>query len=784
MVADRLHLARIAPVAILAACLALPAPAAAKRSAGGLSSRLARLAKPAVRSAPRAVQARRLSLAEEGPGSLLRRGNRVLAYVHFGRGALAALSRVRSAGAQVVDASRSYQTVTVAVKPGQLRQLARVRGVAGIVAALAPVTRAATCPSGEIVSEGDEQLNARAAREDSLAGEPDGSGVTVGILSDSFDQATEAADESGSIATHAEEDEQSGDLPGECETTPVGIRSELNEAFVSEASDEGRAMAQIVHDLAPGAPIEFASAFNGEEAFAQSIEELAEPVGQGGAEAGVIADDVFYLEEPFFQDGPVAVAVGKAVAEGATYFSAAGNDNLIDAEGRDIASWETPEYRDAGSCPAAVEAKVGFKAFHCLDFNPGAAVDRTFGIKVEPGATLTADLQWDEPRFGVTTDLDAFLLNATGSVLAESHEDNVNETGMPFESFAWTNESGSTRTVQLVVNRFAGGSPRVKFGLIENGSGVSATEYPRSTGEDVVGPAIFGHSAAADAISVGAVPFVTKSTPEAYSSRGPVYRDLGPVEGITPATPIPPETLSKPDLAATDCGRTTFFASFGKILKAEPAEAWHFCGTSAAAPHAAAVAALMLEAEPAASPAAVRAALYESADPVGAFGACAVGKGLIEAVGAVEAAVNHTGAAGPSCEPPEPGDPEEAAAPGDWGRETPPEPPTSTPAASTPAPPVTPQRKVAPRTFFKKRPRKVVHTRHHRAKVVFRFGSNVIGVSYACRVDGGLFRICPRRFVRRFPLGRHVLRVSARDAEGYGDRTPAVYRFRVKSRRR
>ena len=67
--------------------------------------------------------------------------------------------------------------------------------------------------------------------------------------------------------------------------------------------------------------------------------------------------------------------------------------------------------------------------------------------------------------------------------------------------------------------------------------------------------------------------------------------------------------------------------------------------------------------------------------------------------------------------------------------------------------------------------------------MVFRFGSNVIGVSYACRVDGGLFRICPRRFARRYPIGRHTVRVSARDAEGNGDRTPAVYHFRVKSKR-
>ena len=68
----------------------------------------------------------------------------------------------------------------------------------------------------------------------------------------------------------------------------------------------------------------------------------------------MIADDVVYFEEPFFQDGPVAVAVNEVAAAGVSYFSAAGNDNLIDKEGRDIASWEAPSFRDSGKCPPAL----------------------------------------------------------------------------------------------------------------------------------------------------------------------------------------------------------------------------------------------------------------------------------------------------------------------------------------------------------------------------------------------------------------------------------------------
>lgn len=760
------------------AVIALPASAVASRATGKLSPRLAALASPSLSAAAPPRQAKALSLAPEGPASLARRGRRVLVYVRYTRGALAAREDLNAVGAQVLDASGRYQTVTAAVMPSQLHAVARLQGIAGVTPVLAPMTAAATCPSGAIVSEGDTQLKAQAARE---ANSVDGSGVTVGILSDSFNQATEAADGSGKpIATKAADDVKSADLPGagnECgTTTPVLVlKSEKNAA---EASDEGRAMAQIVHDLAPAAHIDFASAFNGELAFAKGIKELAT------AGAKVIADDVFYFEEPFFQDGPVAVAVNEVVEGGVTYFSAAGNDNLLDASGEhDIASWETPTYRDSGSCPPAVEARAGANGFHCLDFSPDSEkADRTFGIKVKPGSELTIDLQWDEPWNGVATDLDAYLLNASGFLVQESREANVETTQMPVEVLSWTNESGASKTMQLVVNRALGeAAPRVKLALLENGIGVEATEYPRSSGEDVVGPTIFGHSGSASAISVAAVPYDSDSEPEPYSSRGPVIHGFGPVEGTTPAAPLgpPEEVISKPDLTATDCGKTTFFAIFESPF-------WRFCGTSAAAPHAAAVAALMLDAKAAAGPEAVRAALEGSAVSVGSFGSCAVGAGLVEAVGAVEEVLAGTGESATACEPPTSEvEPDEAAAPGDWGSEVPPPTPVPPTTTVTPLPPVVEEEEETkrvpnPRTFFLQRPSKVIRTHHHRAKAVFRFGSNESEVSFVCRVDGSFFRPCPARLARQFTLGWHVIKVAALSAAGRGDKTPASYSFKVK----
>ena len=763
-------------ILLAAAMLILPSAAVAMDAVGALSPRFAKLASPALRDASPRQQAHAIGLTADG---LARRGKRFLATVRFDGGALAAREDLRRTGAKTLAASGPNQLVTVAATPAQLQAVARVPGVEGVTPVHAPVTSEVTCPSGAIVSEGDTQLNAQAAREANPG--VDGSGVKVGILSDSFDQATESG-QGGVIATHAAEDVESGDLPGAngcANATPVEVLSAMSDG--SEASDEGRAMTQIVHDLAPGASLAFASAFNGEVAFANNIKALAD------AGAKVIADDVFYLEEPFFQDGQVAVAVNEVVEEdGVSYYSAAGNNNLIDEEGHDIASWETAKFRDAGSCPPAVRAVSGLNPFHCLDFNPGLAVDKTFGIEVEPGETLAIDLQWDEPWSGVGTDLDAFLLNATGSRIAESHEDNA-VTQMPVEILEWTNSSSSPRTVQLVINRFAGISPRLKFAMVENGGGVSATEYPQSSGEDVVGPTIFGHSGAANAISVGAVfrqEIEGKTELEPYSSHGPVIHDFGPVEGTSPAAAIPEETLSKPDVVATDCARTTFFASFRSGF-------WRFCGTSAAAPHAAAVAALALNREPAAESDDLRNAFTASATALSGYEACEIGVGLIEAVGALEEVVAKADGVAPNCEAPKSEvDPEEAAAPGEWGSETPPPPPPTPPSGGGSTPPnanppeelpsVTPR---PPRTSILQHPPKVIHTAQRRVLAIFRFGSNESGVSFVCRIDGGLFRPCPQRLARRFPSGWHVVEVAARNTEGLGDHSPARYRFKVKTTR-
>jgi subtilisin family serine protease len=806
---------RSALAGLLAACVLAPTSATAMSAPPAdppLSPRLAELARPEVRSAPRVEQAARFSLPPSGPGSLLRDGNRVLVDVRFERGAAAGVEALSATGAEIVHLSRRYQTVTVAAKPARLRAIADLPRVGGVTEVLAPVRRGADC-GGSVRSEGDAQLNAADARAGFGV---DGSGVTVGILSDSYDRDPFAP-------THAAGDVASGDLPGPgspCgSTTPVGVLDDSE----SEGTDEGRAMAQIVHDLAPGAELSFATAFTGEFSFAANIRALA------ATGAKVIVDDVAYFQEPFFQDGPIAAAVNDVAAAGASYFSAAGNDNLIDAEGRDIASWEAPEFRDSGGCPAAVvelsekleETEVekaeeegetpdpqGLHPTHCMDFDPdGVAVDDTFGLTVEAADELLLDLQWAEPWNGVETDLDAFLLDDNGDLVeAEgfpvfSTDDNVGDTQRPFEFLGWENE-GPEKEVQLVINRFSGGDPRLKLALVENGRGVSATEYPESSEGDVVGPTVFGHSGALAAISVAAVRFNNSTKPEFFSSRGPVKLYFGPVVGSAPAAPTGEQVILKPDLAATDGAVNTFFGNF-------QAGVWRFFGTSAAAPHAAAVAALVRQANPGASAAQIRAALRGTANPVGAFGTEAVGAGLVDAFDAVALMalppkIIVSKAPEPLSRNPQPtiefsanrpvtfscqidgGTPQPCASPfivptplGDGGHGFAVSGVDGAGREGNSGSVYFEIDTTAPLTSLTKRPPKLLRTHRRAARGIFRFRSNEAGAAFLCKVDRGVLRDCGSKLDRRFRVGKHVVRVRARDRAGNVDPTPVVFRFRV-----
>jgi hypothetical protein len=548
---------------------------------------------------------RALSLPEYGPGSLLTdAAGDPLVYIRLARVDAPSRAALTTAGARIIHSGERYGMVTALVAPRLLAAVAAVPGVVSIQEALAPMVppparsnsppartlatqkTPSACPSGSVVSEGDSQLRAAKARERFGV---DGSGVTVGVLSGSYDVETVTQ-------VNAADDIATGDLPGTgnpCSyTTPVQV---LAEARVDFGRDEGRAMLQIVHDMAPGAALAFATASDGLYAFADNIRRL-----RATGRADIIVDDYYYPEEPFFQDGPVNVAIRDVVQDGALYVTSGGNINVTDAAGNPIGSYEAPAYRPA-ACPMLKEAggNTVSPGVDCHDFDPGDGINPRIGMTLPAGGLIVLNFQWSEPWFGVATDLDIFLVDAQNTVLGQS----INGLGpSPFELLGYSNSTDTAQQLYLIVGRTSGATPRLKF---EVGSAALAAppitrlEYANRRSTDQFGPTMTDHALSADAITVGAALYSDAHRTAAFSSHGPATVYWAPVESIRAAPPLSePAVRAKPDVIATTGARTTFYGRTklggSRCNPAEPASAeCRFFGTSAAAPHAAGVLALV-----------------------------------------------------------------------------------------------------------------------------------------------------------------------------------------------
>jgi hypothetical protein len=176
-----------------------------------------------------------------------------------------------------------FGTFSAFVPMGSMDTLGAASGVGSVSLSYRPMVNA-----GLVQSQGTKVIGSDVVNTGGLKG----MGITVGILSDSFDKSSAAS-------TNAWKDRSTGDLP---------LTMKLVNDFGGTAivNDEGRAMAQIVHDVAPNADLCFETAFSGKSAFASNIRDLrTNPLCQ----ADVIVDDVSYLDEPFFADGQLAQAV-------------------------------------------------------------------------------------------------------------------------------------------------------------------------------------------------------------------------------------------------------------------------------------------------------------------------------------------------------------------------------------------------------------------------------------------------------------------------------------------
>jgi Subtilase family len=408
-----------------------------------------------------------------------------------------------------------------------------------------------------------------------------GQGITVGLLSDSFNTAPDSV-----TTIHEAQDIKSGDLPGPANpngnTTPVLV---LDEDPVA-GTDEGRALVQIVYDIAPKAKLCFATAFTGEVQFAANILKLAD--AKGPCKADVIDDDVGYSQEPDFSDGVVALAIDQVKADGVAYFSSAGNDNsgnyigtfnvISDADARTIDS--------GGLVLGNVDDGLTAGGFHNFGTPDNVAI--ALPVFAPPGNHFMV-LQWDDAFFAntPTASYDFLVFDDNGFYHPElSGIDNVYSTSQPVQGILLPGGSSGLVYFVAIALRPGGATPHaihLKIEDFDDGNQVTLLAFANR-----LAPSVNGHAAAAGAIAVAADFWDNPQSSEYFSSLGPtvIYLDQNNLPLAKP------EVRQKPEIAAPDGVDTTFFGSPGFPGDPNPL----FFGTSAAGPHAAGVAALLIQA--------------------------------------------------------------------------------------------------------------------------------------------------------------------------------------------
>jgi subtilisin family serine protease len=557
------------------------------------------------------------------------------------------------------------------------------------------------------VSQGVVSLRANEAR---TANDVNGAGLEVGTLSDSF-ACNPPPFLPGAPTTTLAEDIANGELPA-----AVTILSEG--PCAAGLIDEGRGMAQLIHDVAPGAAISFHTAWNSELDFAEGILRLEEH----GAD--VIVDDVIYFAEPFFQDGMVGQAANIAVQRGSPYLSSAGNqarDSYQSAyRGVEVAVNPSGNLQGAGRV---------VREFH--DFDPGPGVSILQPIALYPTAEaglVYFSFQWDQPHRTASeyawikagksaeeaaalarsaqSDLDMVFFDTKGHLIRRcppgvsrgitcqlTGDRNIGGDAVDIAALYYSGPPKAPQVFYVGFVKAAGPDPGVvKYVWFESEGTMDVLAFDTKSGT------AYGHANAARVMSIGAsswyatVPFSTSGNVPPNDAFFPKI-DLSPcvpacLNDFSSAGNIPVyfnrfgerladvERRRNPSVTGPDGGNTTFFLSdssyddddgdgrnspfstfISDTLDAPGDEFPNFFGTSASAPHVAAVAALMLDMKPGLTPAQVREALeatarpmskrFTSARPIEFFPIVEVGPdgydydsgfGLVDAVEALEAA--------------------------------------------------------------------------------------------------------------------------------------------------
>ena len=410
----------------------------------------------------------------------------------------AVLSRIRSLGGTVNNSVPKYRAIRARLPIAAVEKLAALAAVQSIRPADVAFTRdrPERLPTDDRpgtpetvvtrvvdTSEGDVAHRANVARSTHSV---DGTGIGVGVISDG-------------VATLADQ-QATGDVPSR-----VTVLHEQEGGAISyrcggtSVGSEGTAMLEIVHDLAPGAELFFATGINGSAQMAQNIEDLC------AAGADIIVDDIGYPAAPVFQDGVISQAVSAAVADGCYYVSSAGNGgNLNDGT---AGVWEGDFA--AGSTLTVNGVAVG--TTH--DFGGGVIRNR-----IKRNSTSSIYLLWADPEGGSANDYDLFLVDADDNVL-DSSTNTQDGTQDPFERIRGSCSDDLEDNRLVIVKTTSAADRYLRLEYAPRGLEITTAGHT------------FGHSASEDAIGVAAVDvrdaggsggvFNGTESVETFSSDGP-----------------------------------------------------------------------------------------------------------------------------------------------------------------------------------------------------------------------------------------------------------------------
>ncbi len=430
--------------------------------------------------------------------------------------------------------------------------------------------------------QGSDALRATQARAN---GGPDGTGVHVGIISNSFNTL-------GGMA----QDIANGALPSD--TTILGDST-------SVSSDEGRAMAQLVHQIAPGASIAFANAGNDIDGadLAAAINLLV----QKGAT--VIVDDIGVFGDRVYQEGGlVDQAIDAAMADKVVFLTSATNAGDSFYEHSFSLSKKT---LPGGTAPA-----------WAFDFNLGQGTPTYLQHLhfTDTGGNITITLAWSQPGQNPAYSLDmaVFQKDAHGNDVAVATTDKIASS-----------DNGSVRVITILGSKAGGDYDIAITGDDQDATGtfkyIVHHQGPKSPIDDpnakLGSGTIFGHALDPNEITVGAVDYTKTPSNNGATPVSEAYSAFGQGEYLYDAAgnPLPtPLVAGKPDVSGVDGVATDVSGT-----------ASGFYGTSAAAPSVAGVVALLRQVNSSLTAAQVKSVLEASALPMG--NSVQAGAGLVQA---------------------------------------------------------------------------------------------------------------------------------------------------------